>query len=1006
MEEKVGSLVDELRKLVARLDDVTTGLGATRAPFQGKSTGDPDNFYDPDKEQKSRDDKLAETIAEENEKTREKPRTIMAKAMPVSLVNIDKAALKQLKSIVPVSNKNITDVKSARNDDNSLPGGLGILLGMGIRPFLGLYKIFSKLIKAGWFLKLTKLLKGKSLTGVFRSVYNLTTRMLGKLIPKSVSTFVKNLGPLMKKQWSTFRRFINGLNLKRLIPNSIRNWWSKFNFKGKWIDFKSWIKSFRPTSLIPASIRKWWSGLKWATKWSGFKTWFVDLPTKITGLIPQPVRTALTSTVELMKKALKPVTTMLAGIGSLFGGDSKSKVSIFTKIGNLFNPKTNPVVSKALGFLKIGGKLLLKVLWPITLLLETFNFITGFMEGYQRDGIIGGIRDGVNKVFNSIVAFPLNLLKDGVSWLLEKMGFSEASKILDQFTFTDLFGRLFDGLGGLITYAIDSISSIVDEGMESVKDIFRSEEEIAARKAAGERSTKAEAAMKDVVGDVISADALSVMIQTKKDIEQAQGDSIGDLAEGIQDALRSSGKFSKTKEEFKVKFEKELDKADLDALKDEMGDDYDNMLQRQFKNIENIKSSGRRGRDLRSAAGSIDSEGVYLANMLRAEQASDKMSETLTNQIKQSGKFTIGEKDFYLPDITQSNSSYELMDKYEMLLKDREQTQDEVKKRQLSMLIDSLDDVGVGKEVDRLRAELQSNQQYMEAALKSEELYKAGDKNARKEFLEKYSPQQPLKIEPWLKEELGPLTYKLPPETGFRKQPEFDSGGMTPETRARITAINALGIDTKYTQDTSKRVERQILESTKPVTDIVPMTENKAMGDQIKGKHDEYLKLWDIEGVVSPLDISTGNDEIKKAGDTINSGAKKLNETVGETFPKPNSPHAWQYLKMAGENINTGSKMIYDQSLEYKQISNKQQSETGKQNKELNARVNNMVEIMRESAEIQKKTLKVLSDNGLTEKPGDTLVNNGGNTTNINNVTTTSDITTFRDRVVGRLYSK
>jgi len=524
MEEKVGSLVDELRKLVARLDDVTTGLGATRAPFQGKSTGDPDNFYDPDKEQKSRDDKLAETIAEENEKTREKPRTIMAKAMPVSLVNIDKAALKQLKSIVPVSNKNITDVKSARNDDNSLPGGLGILLGMGIRPFLGLYKIFSKLIKAGWFLKLTKLLKGKSLTGVFRSVYNLTTRMLGKLIPKSVSTFVKNLGPLMKKQWSTFRRFINGLNLKRLIPNSIRNWWSKFNFKGKWIDFKgwmksfrprnlipnsirnwwskfnfkgkwidfkswiksfrprdlipnsirnwwskfnfkgkwidfkSWIKSFRPTSLIPASIRKWWSGLKWATKWSGFKTWFVDLPTKITGLIPQPVRTALTSTVELMKKALKPVTTMLAGIGSLFGGDSKSKVSIFTKIGNLFNPKTNPVVSKALGFLKIGGKLLLKVLWPITLLLETFNFITGFMEGYQRDGIIGGIRDGVNKVFNSIVAFPLNLLKDGVSWLLEKMGFSEASKILDQFTFTDLFGRLFDGLGGLITYAIDSIS--------------------------------------------------------------------------------------------------------------------------------------------------------------------------------------------------------------------------------------------------------------------------------------------------------------------------------------------------------------------------------------------------------------------------------------------------------------------------------------------------------------------------------------------------------------------
>jgi hypothetical protein len=61
---------------------------------------------------------------------------------------------------------------------------------------------------------------------------------------------------------------------------------------------------------------------------------------------------------------------------------------------------------------------------------------------------------------------------------------------------------------------------------------------------------------------------------------------------------------------------------------------------------------------------------------------------------------------------------------------------------------------------------------------------------------------------------------------------------------------------------------------------------------------------------------------------------------------------------------------------------------------------------MTETAEIQRKTMQILSDNGLTEKTGDTVVNNGGNTTNISNVTVESDIMSFRDRVVGRLYSK
>ena len=53
--------------------------------------------------------------------------------------------------------------------------------------------------------------------------------------------------------------------------------------------------------------------------------------------------------------------------------------------------------------------------------------------------------------------------------------------------------------------------------------------------------------------------------------------------------------------------------------------------------------------------------------------------------------------------------------------------------------------------------------------------------------------------------------------------------------------------------------------------------------------------------------------------------------------------------------------------------------------------------------QVQRDTLQVLQEAGLVEKPGDTVVNNGGNSTVINNNTVDSDIMGFRDKVVGRL---
>lgn len=162
----------------------------------------------------------------------------------------------------------------------------------------------------------------------------------------------------------------------------------------------------------------------------------------------------------------------------------------------------------------------------------------------------------------------------------------------------------------------------------------------------------------------------------------------------------------------------------------------------------------------------------------------------------------------------------------------------------------------------------------------------------------------------------------------------------------------------------------------------------------------------ELTSKIPGLNTDRATSDIEQAGRNINTGARKISDTVGDHFPKPNSPHAWEYLRMAGENINAGSKRIYEQSLEYNKSENLNKKSSDVDASDLSKKVDKMVQVMVETADIQKKTMQILSDNGLTEKTGDTVVNNGGNTTNISNVTVESDIMSFRDRVVGRLYSK
>ena len=111
------------------------------------------------------------------------------------------------------------------------------------------------------------------------------------------------------------------------------------------------------------------------------------------------------------------------------------------------------------------GSFLGKIFLPITIVMSAFDFITGFMEGYKEEGIIGGLEGGLTKLFKGLIGMPLDLLTKGISWIFEKFGWTNLSKSLDSFTEGG-------GFSGLIDKFIGGFFDVVKNVVGWIKDLF------------------------------------------------------------------------------------------------------------------------------------------------------------------------------------------------------------------------------------------------------------------------------------------------------------------------------------------------------------------------------------------------------------------------------------------------------------------------------------------------------------------------------------------------------
>ena len=162
-----------------------------------------------------------------------------------------------------------------------------------------------------------------------------------------------------------------------------------------------------------------------------------------------------------MFKSIKASTAAAFGPEGVFTKVAKTFKAIVSPLGDWMKP-----IKGILKVVKVIGKIFGRIFIPIGILFSAFDVISNVMKGYEEGGITGAIGAGIESIFDDVLMFIPNLLGEAVAWILEKMGFDNAVKFIDE-NLRDADGNfsLFNGIKNLFSYLGEAISNIWDKLM-------------------------------------------------------------------------------------------------------------------------------------------------------------------------------------------------------------------------------------------------------------------------------------------------------------------------------------------------------------------------------------------------------------------------------------------------------------------------------------------------------------------------------------------------------------
>jgi hypothetical protein len=372
-------------------------------------------------------------------------------------------------------------------------GGLGIL-GIGaiagvIASITGLDDVIRTIQLPQTIKRLTTGFKG--IGGAIGNIAVIVTKYTTD-ITKIATDFTKNLGRMIfdskaftafaEKMKNIFRVIQNASeSLKVIAINNLPNLLKPFTefFKAIGNIFKTVaVSNFENAKSAFPAVTNFFKSMF---------SFFDTAKTAVSGFaleVFEKAKTGFTAVSGFLKSTLSFFNDMriYTGVLSLEAADkAKSAVSGFVKflqpVIGFFKSAfkvVEPFVAPILNIAKIGGRALFG---PI---LAVIDFVTGFVKGFSEseggtiEGIMAGIREGIFEIFRGFVTFPLDLIKNGLSWVFKKMGFEGGVDALDSFSFTDVFNKLVKGDFDIIGKIGKFISGIY----EGIMDLIPSVEDV------------------------------------------------------------------------------------------------------------------------------------------------------------------------------------------------------------------------------------------------------------------------------------------------------------------------------------------------------------------------------------------------------------------------------------------------------------------------------------------------------------------------------------------------
>lgn len=167
------------------------------------------------------------------------------------------------------------------------------------------------------------------------------------------------------------------------------------------------------------------------------------------------IQTALKTLIEPFSEALKTIR----GLSSSSGSPSRI-ATIFGQISGWLGD-----LGKQIG--KIGS-VVGKIFAPIAIIMTVFDTIKGAIAGYAEGGILGAFEGAITGFFTSLIAAPLDLLKNVVSWVAGAFGFDRVAEVLDSFSFADLFKQIIGSLFNAVSSAVSVVTDLFTFGEEDM----------------------------------------------------------------------------------------------------------------------------------------------------------------------------------------------------------------------------------------------------------------------------------------------------------------------------------------------------------------------------------------------------------------------------------------------------------------------------------------------------------------------------------------------------------